>query len=161
LALASKIYEVVEQHGLDLVHAHYAIPTPRQRIWRSKWPSNHRKIITTLHGTTLSSSASILPTAVYPLQHRTGDGVTAVSQYLADLTRQELTAKAVEVIPICRSYVFRGGPIRSGVSSSPSRREDRLPYLELPQLKRVPLIIQMFREWPRGSCQAPAGWQWS
>jgi len=26
LALASKIYEVIERHGLDLVHAHYAIP---------------------------------------------------------------------------------------------------------------------------------------
>jgi N-acetyl-alpha-D-glucosaminyl L-malate synthase BshA len=110
IALASKIVEVAKYNGLDLVHAHYAIPhatsaylareiiAEEQLIGKN---SSELKIITTLHGTDITLvglEISFLPTMKFSIQK--SDGVTAVSSFLKvkTMSQYEIT-KDIEVIP--------------------------------------------------------------
>ena len=93
IALASKIVEIAKYNGLDLVHAHYAIPhatsayLAREIIaeeqLNGKNNGSELKIITTLHGTDITLvglEISFLPTMKFSIQK--SDGVTAVSSFL-------------------------------------------------------------------------------
>jgi N-acetyl-alpha-D-glucosaminyl L-malate synthase BshA len=90
LTLAAKMADVACQHELDILHVHYAIPhatsafLAKQLITR-----NHPKIITTLHGTDITlvgSDPSFYDITRFSID--VSDGVTAVSAYLADETRE-------------------------------------------------------------------------
>jgi len=111
IALASKIVEIAKYNGLDLVHAHYAIPhatsayLAREIIaeeqLNGKNNGSELKIITTLHGTDITLvglEISFLPTMKFSIQK--SDGVTAVSSFLKvkTMTQYEIT-KDIEVIP--------------------------------------------------------------
>jgi L-malate glycosyltransferase len=154
LALASKIYEVIEQHGLDLVHAHYAIPHSTAAYLAQQMAApTPVKIITTLHGT------DIILIGLDPSYRRAtrfsieqSNGVTAVSRYLADLTRQEFDlTKPLEVIPnFVDPQAFQRRP------NPQFRRQFATPDEKIVchisnfrSLKRVPLIIEMFRDMAR------------
>jgi N-acetyl-alpha-D-glucosaminyl L-malate synthase BshA len=80
------------------------------------------------------------------------NGVTAVSQYLADLTRQELNlTKPVDVIPnFVDPYVFqrRPNPLFRQQFAQPDEKID-CHISNFRSLKRVPLVIKMFREMAR------------
>ena len=154
LALASKIYEVIEHHGLDLVHAHYAIPHSTAAYLAQQMAGQTPvKIVTTLHGT------DIILVGLDPSYRRVtrfsieqSNGVTAVSQYLADLTRQEFNlAKPVEVIPnFVDPYVFQRRPNPQWRQQFAQPDEKIVCHISnFRSLKRVPLIIQMFREMAR------------
>jgi L-malate glycosyltransferase len=158
LALASKIYEVIEQHGLDLVHAHYAIPHSTAAYLAQQMAApTPVKIITTLHGT------DIILVGLDPSYRRVtrfsieqSNGVTAVSHYLADLTLQEFSlTKPVEVIPnFVDPYVFqrRPNPLFRQQFAEPG--EKIVCHISnFRSLKRVPLIIEMFQQMAR---QVPA-----
>ena len=93
IALASKIVEVAKFNGLDLVHAHYAIPHAtsaylareiiKEEVLSKKKNNRNIKIITTLHGTDITLTGleiSFLPTMKFSVQK--SDGVTAVSEFL-------------------------------------------------------------------------------
>ncbi|HRE10178.1 MAG TPA: glycosyltransferase, partial [Ignavibacteria bacterium] len=88
IALASKIVEVAKFNGLDLVHAHYAIPHAtsaylareiiKEEVLSKKKNNRNIKIITTLHGTDITLTGleiSFLPTMKFSVQK--SDGVTA------------------------------------------------------------------------------------
>src|SRR5918996_152326 len=154
MALASKIYEVIEHHGLDLVHAHYAIPHSTAAYLAQQMAGQTPvKIVTTLHGT------DIILVGLDPSYRRVtrfsieqSNGVTAVSQYLADLTRQEFNlAKPVEVIPnFVDPYVFQRRPNPQWRQQFAQPDEKIVCHISnFRSLKRVPLIIQMFREMAR------------
>jgi N-acetyl-alpha-D-glucosaminyl L-malate synthase BshA len=111
IALASKIVEIAKYNGLDLVHAHYAIPhatsayLAREIIaeeqLNGKNNGSELKIITTLHGTDITLvglEISFLPTMKFSIQK--SDGVTAVSSFLKvkTMSQYEIT-KDIEVIP--------------------------------------------------------------
>jgi N-acetyl-alpha-D-glucosaminyl L-malate synthase BshA len=158
LALASKIYEVIETHGLDLVHAHYAIPHSTAAYLAQQMAApTPTKIITTLHGT------DIILIGIDPSYRRVtrfsieqSNGVTAVSQYLADLTRQEFDLqKPIQVIPnFVDPQEFRRRPnpqLRQRFAEPNERIICHISNFR--SLKRVPLIIRMFREIAR---EAPA-----
>ncbi len=101
LALATKMAEVAEVHGLDLLHCHYAIPhsvsayLAKQMLHPRRLP-----IVTTLHGTDITlvgSDRSYLPITRFSIDQ--SDGVTAVSQYLKKATVDIIGAKNdIEVI---------------------------------------------------------------
>ena len=105
LALATRMAEVAELYELDLLHVHYAIPhsvsalLARQML--AAGPS-HRKLpfVTTLHGTDITLvelDRSYLPITRYSIEE--SDGVTAISQYLRDITIREFDIKNhIEVI---------------------------------------------------------------
>lgn len=111
LALSSKIVEVAKYNGLDIVHAHYAIPHATsaflaKEILRSEngKKRNHAtdlKIITTLHGTDITLiglEISFLPTMKFSIEK--SDGVTAVSNFLKNNTISQYNVnKEIEVIP--------------------------------------------------------------
>jgi L-malate glycosyltransferase len=90
LALASKIVEVARKDGLDLVHAHYAVPhaisawLASQMLTEQKLP-----VVSTLHGTDITlvgQEPGYHPVTAFALRH--ADALTAVSESLAKDTRK-------------------------------------------------------------------------
>ncbi len=104
LALATKMAEVATHVGLDLLHVHYALPHAISAILARDMIADDGiplKVVTTLHGTDITivgQDRSYLPITRYGIEK--SDGVTAVSEYLRDVTARELSVRReVEVIP--------------------------------------------------------------
>ena len=105
LALAVRMHEVVLDHGLDLLHCHYAIPHATsawiaKEMLRSTRPDI--RVLTTLHGTDITivgQDPSFRPITKFSIEK--SDGLTAVSRYLQTetLTTFGCTACRIEVIP--------------------------------------------------------------
>ena len=105
LALAVRMHEVVLDHGLDLLHCHYAIPHATsawiaKEMLRSARPDI--RVVTTLHGTDITivgQDPSFRPITKFSIEK--SDGLTAVSRYLQTetLTTFGCTACRIEVIP--------------------------------------------------------------
>jgi L-malate glycosyltransferase len=105
LALASTIMEVAHEHGLDLLHAHYAIPHAVSGHLAREMLNGEGKdvrLITTLHGTdiTIIGQQRIFQ-RVTRFGIRMSDGVTSVSQELKDRVVRTIDCGAtdIEVIP--------------------------------------------------------------
>jgi N-acetyl-alpha-D-glucosaminyl L-malate synthase BshA len=105
LALAVRMHEVVLDHGLDLLHCHYAIPHATS-AWIAKEMLKPTRpdirVVTTLHGTDITivgQDPSFRPITKFSIEK--SDGLTAVSQYLQTetLTTFGCTACRIEVIP--------------------------------------------------------------
>ena len=104
LALASRMAEVAEFNGLDLLHVHYAIPhSVSALLARQMLAARGRRLpfVTTLHGTDITLvglDRSYLPITRYAIQE--SDGVTSISQYLKDKTLQDFdVTRPIEVVP--------------------------------------------------------------
>jgi L-malate glycosyltransferase len=102
LALATKMTEVAECVGLDLLHVHYAIPhSVSALLARMMLAPRKLPFITTLHGTDITlvgNDRSYLPITRFSIEE--SDGVTAISNYLRDRTVREFEIKKpIEVIP--------------------------------------------------------------
>ncbi len=91
LCLANKIADLVDGEGIEIIHAHYAIPHAIAAILaRQMLDSRDIKVLTTLHGT------DIMLVGVRPELRRIcawaleeSDSTTAVSTWLADLTQAD------------------------------------------------------------------------
>ena len=105
LALAVRMHEVVRDHDLELLHAHYAIPHATSAwIAREMLEENDRsvRVITTLHGTDITlvgQDPSFRPITKFSIER--SDALTAVSEYLKKETYHAFgcSACAVDVIP--------------------------------------------------------------
>jgi L-malate glycosyltransferase len=92
LALATRMGEVAEMYGLDLLHVHYAIPhSVSALLARQMLESRGRKLpfVTTLHGTDITLvgvDRSYWPITKFSIEH--SDGVTAISKYLREQTQK-------------------------------------------------------------------------
>jgi len=88
LALASKMAEVAEEHRLDLLHVHYAIPHAVAALTaREMLGGGGPRIVATLHGTDITvvgTDPAYRRATQYAIDRC--DGVTAVSQWLVDET---------------------------------------------------------------------------
>ena len=95
LSLATKIMEVYQEHELDIVHAHYAIPhAVSAYLARQMLRGKGHKIFTTLHGTDITlvgKDASFFQAVKFSIEE--SDGVTAVSNYLVNRTKNEFGIK--------------------------------------------------------------------
>ena len=101
LALATKMAEIVDVNGLDLIHCHYAIPhSVSAFLAKSMLQPRKLPVVTTLHGTDITlvgSDPSYLPITRFSIDN--SDGVTAVSNFLKQETYRVLGAKKdIEVI---------------------------------------------------------------
>jgi N-acetyl-alpha-D-glucosaminyl L-malate synthase BshA len=103
LALATRMAEVAEFHNLDLLHVHYAIPHSVSALLARQMLAargRHLPFITTLHGTDITLvglDRSYLPITRFGIDE--SDGVTAISSYLRDQTRENLgITRDIEVI---------------------------------------------------------------
>ena len=100
LALASKMVEVVKNHDLEILHAHYAIPHATSAYLAKEILNGQIKIITTLHGTDITivgADPSFKEITKFSMEK--SDLVTAVSQYLKEETQSIFNLnRDVEVI---------------------------------------------------------------
>src|SRR5208337_5005861 len=106
LALATRMAEVSELYGLDLLHVHYAIPHSvsallARQMLAAKPLKQRLPFVTTLHGTDITLvglDRSYLPITRFSIEQ--SDGVTAISNYLRERTLKEFEIKRpIEVIP--------------------------------------------------------------
>jgi len=104
LALSTRMVEVVEKHGLEIVHVHYAIPHAYAAYMAKQMLAAegiHIPIVTTLHGTdiTLVGSHPFYKPAV-TFSINASDVVTSVSQSLKeDTLRLFDITNEINVIP--------------------------------------------------------------
>jgi len=101
-ALASKMVEVANFEGLDLLHVHYAIPHATSAYLAKKMiPNKDFRVVTTLHGTDITLvglEPSFLSVMKFSIEK--SDGVTAVSRYLKEKTLTNYAIdKEIDVIP--------------------------------------------------------------
>src|SRR5688572_9071918 len=92
LALATRMAEVASTYELDLLHVHYAIPHSVSALLARQMLAAMGKrlpFVTTLHGTDITligADRSYYPITKYSIEQ--SDGVTAISKYLREQTRQ-------------------------------------------------------------------------
>lgn len=85
-SLASKLVDVIENYGLDLLHVHYAVPHASVAYMARKILISRGKyvpFVTTLHGTDITlvgTNPAFAPTITFAINK--SDGVTAVSKSL-------------------------------------------------------------------------------
>jgi len=92
LSLASKLAQVAQMEGLDLLHVHYAIPHAVCALLAKQMVGDHLKVMTTLHGTditVLAQDQSLSDLIRYAINR--SDAVTAVSDDLIQETRETLS----------------------------------------------------------------------
>ncbi|RMH59949.1 MAG: N-acetyl-alpha-D-glucosaminyl L-malate synthase BshA [Bacteroidetes bacterium] len=104
LALTSTMVDVVRYEQLDLLHVHYAIPHATSAVLARQILEReglHVPVVTTLHGTDITivgQDPSFAPVVKYSINE--SDGVTAVSDYLRQETREHFgIERDIEVIP--------------------------------------------------------------
>ena len=111
LALASKIIDVARVDGLDVVHAHYALPHAvsaelARQVRAAEDPRRAPCVVTTLHGTD-TTLVGIDPTFL-PLTRFAvlgSDAVTAPSTWLAETTRRNLDLPAAFTLDVVPNFV--------------------------------------------------------
>ncbi len=102
LPLSVKMAEVSRDHGLDVLHVHYAVPHATAAILARDMlpPGQAPRVVTTLHGTDttlLGRDAGYGPAIRHALER--SDAVTAVSAFLESETRRLLPLeRSIEVI---------------------------------------------------------------
>jgi len=164
LALATRMAEVAEFYSLDLLHVHYAIPHSvsaylAQKMVQTRTLSTrgrHLPFITTLHGTDITLvglDRSYLPITRFGIEQ--SDGVTAISSYLRDRTREAFAITSeIEVIRNfvnCDVYLRKPDLVtsmrprfaRPATSTEPAER--LVVHLSnFRPVKRVPDVVEVF-----------------
>jgi N-acetyl-alpha-D-glucosaminyl L-malate synthase BshA len=101
LTISSTLYETAQMHGIDVIHAHYAIPHAAAAYMAREMGGGKPPIVTTLHGTDITlvgSHPAYAPVVKFTIDQ--SERVTAVSQYLAEATRQLIgVTRDIRVIP--------------------------------------------------------------
>jgi N-acetyl-alpha-D-glucosaminyl L-malate synthase BshA len=102
LALASRLVEVAEEEGLDLVHVHYAVPHALAALLvKDLLRPAVLPLVTTLHGTDITivgQDRSYHRVTRYAIQ--SSDAVTAVSDYLRRETDRVFgPTRSIDVVP--------------------------------------------------------------
>jgi N-acetyl-alpha-D-glucosaminyl L-malate synthase BshA len=151
IALASKIVQVVQDFGLDVVHVHYAVPhaisafMARSVLGRQEHPF---KVVTTLHGTDITlvgRAPSFFPIVRYAIDR--SDAVTAVSDWLRLETVRAFDVKRpIDVIPnFVDEKKFRRGltPCKRSVYA-PRGEKILLHISNFRPVKRVVDVVEVF-----------------
>ena len=150
LALAAKIIEVIQKYGLEIIHVHYTVPHTMAAYLALKALNDYpAKIITTLHGTDISlvgMDPSYKSITRFGLE--ASHGVTAVSHYLADITRQEF--EFTRPIQVIHNFVDSG---KFAKARSLAGRKKYAPGGEkiithisnFRMIKRIPDVLESFQ----------------
>lgn len=153
LALATRMAEVAEFYSLDLLHVHYAIPHSLSALLARQMLAARGirlPFITTLHGTDITLvglDRSYLPITKFGIEQ--SDGVTAISSYLRDRTREafEITSE-IEVIRNfvnCDVYIRRPELVAKMRPRFAAESERLLVHLSnFRPVKRVLDVVEVF-----------------
>jgi L-malate glycosyltransferase len=163
LSLANRLVQVAREFSLSIVHAHYAIPHATvallgRQVLAASASTPPLKVMTTLHGTDITlvgSDPSYSEIVAYSIEQ--SDGVTAVSQSLADATRRQLGVRgSIEVIPNfidCHLYYRRTDPVlRRRFAES----DDTKLVIHVSNFRPVKRIDAVMRVFARISEQVPS-----
>ena len=155
LALATTIARIAEQHRLDIVHAHYAVPHATaaylaDQILASSPAITPPRTVTTLHGTDITlvgSDPSYARVVAFSIEQ--SHAVTAVSESLrADTVATLGIRRPIRVIPNfldCGVYRRRFDPVLQA-RLRPGDTEALLIHVSnFRPVKRVDLAIDAFR----------------
>ncbi len=92
MALSSRLSDITYRYGLDILHAHYAIPHSIAAFLAREIVGRERvRVVTTLHGTDITligSDPAYRPITRFALQK--ADAVTAVSEFLRVETEEQI-----------------------------------------------------------------------
>ena len=163
LALAAKMAEVADEVGLDVIHAHYAIPhAVCAYLAKQVAASTKLRVVTTLHGTDITlvgSDQSFRTLTRFGIDQ--SDGVTAVSEFLRQKTVEVFhPRRSIHVIPnfvdttryaprdrgVCRRERFakKGERILVHISNfRPSKRVEDVIRVFAAVRREVPSVLLM------------------
>ena len=153
LAITSSILNVHRDIGLDIVHAHYALPhAVSAYLARSAASADQGRpaprVVTTLHGTDITlvgNDPSYAPLTEFVI--RASDAVTTVSAWLAHETRRQFCLDderpcRVQVIP---NFVDVDRFHPDAARSRPKRTRPRAVHVSnFRPVKRVPWLVEAF-----------------
>jgi N-acetyl-alpha-D-glucosaminyl L-malate synthase BshA len=150
LGLTSKIVEVAWRDGLDLLHAHYAIPHAISAyVARQILGSSAPAIVTTLHGTDITlvgNDPSFLPLTRFSIVE--SGAVTTPSAWLAEATYRNLDIPRERTIDVIPNFVDtqRFAPAAGAPSAVGARPAVLVHVSNFRSLKRVDDVIGIFAE---------------
>jgi len=162
LALATRMAEVAEIYSLDLLHVHYAIPHSVSALLARQMLAAqglHLPFITTLHGTDITLvglDRSYLPITRFGINE--SDGVTAISEYLRDRTREAFNIqRPIEVI---RNFVncdlYRRNPELIARERPQYARPDERLLVHLSNFRPVKRVLDVVTVFARVAAKLPA-----
>jgi len=160
LAITSAVLTQHRAHGLDVLHAHYALPHALSAIVaRSAAMTDESRpaprVVTTLHGTDITivgSDPSYAPLTQYLISG--SDSATAVSRSLARDTEHHFctrttTSCSIEVIPNFVD-VERFHPGAGGARGRRAGAPETVHVSNFRAVKRVPWLVEAFAKAARG-----------
>lgn len=143
LDLAARVGAVTRSEGLEVLHAHYAIPHSISCILAREAASPARpKVVTTLHGTDITlvgTDPAYAPIVRFAIQ--ASDAVTAVSEDLARLTRDAFgVERSIRAIPnFVDTERFKPAPRDTADPFTIAHVSNFRP------LKRAPDVVRVFQ----------------
>lgn len=151
LALTSKMVAVAQTHGLDVLHAHYAVPHATAAWMAREILGGGPRLVTTLHGTditVLGNDPSYRAVTRHSVQ--ASDAVTTPSAFLRDAAVAALDLDVpIEAIPN-----FVDPAIFHPMKTAPDLVEPTLVHVSnFRAIKQVPQVIEVFA---RIAAQRPA-----
>nr|PZN39181.1 MAG: N-acetyl-alpha-D-glucosaminyl L-malate synthase BshA [Bacillota bacterium] len=148
LSLASRIVQVHRLVGLDVVHAHYAIPHAAAAFLAREMAGGGFRVVTTLHGTDitlLAQEPSYAEVLAFCIDR--SDAVTAVSRALREQTLATLgVQRPLEVIPNFLDCHVYQRQFRPEVRAAFARPEEKIVMhmSNLRPVKRVEDVVRVF-----------------
>jgi N-acetyl-alpha-D-glucosaminyl L-malate synthase BshA len=148
-ALASRLAELADEEGLDLVHVHYAIPHALSALLAKEVVRPRRlPVVTTLHGTDITvvgQDRAYHRIARYAIQ--SSDAVTAVSEWLRGETDRVFgCTRPIDVVPnfvdLARFAPGRDGPRR--LSYARPTQAILVHVSNFRPVKRTPAVVEVF-----------------
>lgn len=148
LAIMSRVLDLHRSDGLDILHAHYALPHAvsallvRSAASEAKLPPI--KVVTTLHGTDITlvgNDPSYAPLTQYAIT--ASDAVTAVSQDLAERTRANFDGRAPCGIHVIPNFVDLDEFHPTGERHE---RPTAIHISNFRRVKRVPWLVDAFAD---------------
>jgi len=147
LALATKMVEVVENHSLDLLHVHYAMPFAASAyLARQLVQPRPLGVVTTLHGTDITV-LGVEPaySRITRFSIQSSDRVTAVSRFLAERARESLgVTRPIEVIYNFVDPAVFVPPCRRGLRLAPPDTRVLMHASNFRPVKNIPVVLEVF-----------------
>lgn len=157
LALTAKICEVAEENGIELWHAHYAVPHAMCAIMaRAMLPADKTfKVVTTLHGTDITlvgTDPSFHRITRYSMEQ--SDMVTSVSNWLTQETLRafELARPIRTIYNFIDADRFREAQIKRCTFAD----EDEKIIMHISNFRPVKRVTDVVRVFKKVSDQIPA-----
>ncbi|MFP5436839.1 MAG: N-acetyl-alpha-D-glucosaminyl L-malate synthase BshA [Bacteroidia bacterium] len=153
LALSSKLVDMVKEHGIELLHVHYAIPHAYAGYMAKKMLKEQGiriPMVTTLHGTDITLVGNhpfYKPAVSFSINH--SDVVTSVSQSLKDDTYRLFDIKReIYVIPNFIEVNENKNPELPCKRSALARDGQRIitHISNFREVKRIPDVVKIFNE---------------